>query len=60
MGAKGKYPDFDVIPLLTDMESELLNTLALIRRMLAEGSPSEDARAGVILAIDGLLEAANS
>ena len=60
MGAKGKYPDFDVIPLLTDMEAELLNTLGLIRKMLAEGSPTEIAREGVILAIDGLLSAASS
>lgn len=60
MGAKGRYPHYDVIPLLTDMETELLNTLGLIRTMLAEGSPSEDARAGVILAIDGLLTVANA
>lgn len=60
MGAKGKYPNYDVIPLLTDMEAELLNTLDLIKTMLAEGNPSEDARAGVILAINGLLTVANS
>ena len=60
MGAKGKYPDFDVIPLLTEMEAELINTLGLIRQMLLEGTPSKDAREGVVLAIDGLLAAARS
>ena len=60
MGAKGKYPDFEVIPLLTEMEAELINTLGLVRNMLLEGVPSQDAREGVVLAIDGLLAAARS
>ncbi|MDM0084179.1 MULTISPECIES: hypothetical protein [Variovorax] len=60
MGAKGKYPDFDVIPLLTEMEAELINTLGLVRQLLLEGVPSKDAREGVVLAIDGLLAAARS
>ncbi len=46
MGAKGKYPDFDVIPLLTEMEAELINTLGLVRQLLLEGVPSKDAREG--------------
>jgi hypothetical protein len=60
MGAKGKYPHFEVIPLLTDMEAELINTLGLVRNMLLEGTPSKDAREGVVLAIEGLLAAARS
>ena len=60
MGAKGKYPDFEVIPLLTEMEAELIHTLGLVRNMLLEGTPSPDAREGVVLAIDGLLAAARS
>jgi hypothetical protein len=60
MGAKGKYPDIDVIPLLTEMEAELINTLGLVRQLLLEGVPSKDARQGVVLAIDGLLAAARS
>jgi hypothetical protein len=34
MGARGRYPQYEVIPLSTDMEAELLNTLGLIRRLL--------------------------
>jgi len=60
MGAKGKYPNFEVIPLLTEMEAELINTLGLVRQLLLEGTPSQDAREGVVLAIDGLLAAARS
>ena len=60
MGARGKYPNFEVIPLLTDMEAELLNTLGLIRKLLVEGVPSKDAQEGVVLAIDGLLAVARS
>ena len=60
MGAKGKYPDFEVIPLLTEMEAELINTLGLVRNLLLEGTPLPDAREGVVLAIDGLLAAARS
>lgn len=60
MGARGKYPEFEVIPLLTDMEAELLNTLSLVRKMLAEGPPNKDAQRGVVLAIDGLLSVARS
>lgn len=60
MGAKGTYPKYDVIPLLTDMEAELLHTLELVRKMLAEGTPSRDAQKGVVLAIDGLLSVARS
>ena len=60
MGARGRYPDFEVIPLLTDMEAELLNTLSLVRKMLAEGPPNKDAQRGVVLAIDGLLSVARS
>ena len=57
LGARGRYPDFEVIPLLTDMEAELINTLGLIRDMLCEGTPSGAAREGVVLAIDNLLAA---
>jgi len=60
MGARGKYPEFEVIPLLTDMEAELLNTLSLVRKMLAEGPPSKDAQQGVVRAIDGLLSVARA
>jgi hypothetical protein len=60
MGARGKYPEFEVIPLLTDMEAELLNTLSLIRKLLTEGTPTKDAQEGVVLAIDGLLSVARS
>ena len=60
MGARGKYPNFEVIPLLTDMEAELLNTLGLIRKLLTEGTPSQDAQEGVVLAIDGLLSVARA
>lgn len=60
MGAKGKYPDFEVIPLLTEMEAELIHTLGLVRNLLLEGTPSPAAREGVVLAIDGLLAAARS
>ena len=60
LGARGKYPKYEVIPLLTDMEAELLNTLALIRKMLTEGSPTKDAQESVVLAIDGLLTVARS
>lgn len=60
LGARGRYPQYEVIPLLTDMEAELLNTLGLVRRMLAEGPPSKDAQQGVLLAIDGLLSVARA
>ncbi|MGJ7507396.1 hypothetical protein [Variovorax sp. GT1P44] len=60
MGARGKYPEFEVIPLLTDMEAELLNTLSLIRKLLTEGTPTKDAQEGVVHAIDGLLSVARS
>jgi hypothetical protein len=60
MGARGKYPEYEVIPLLTDMEAELLNTLSLIRKLLSEGMPTKDAQEGVVLAIDGLLSVARS
>jgi hypothetical protein len=60
LGARGRYPQYEVIPLLTDMEAELLNTLSLVRRMLAEGPPSKDAQQGVLLAIDGLLSVARA
>lgn len=58
MGARGKYPNFDVIPLLTDMEAELLNTLSLIRALLTEGQTTDDSKNGVVQAIDGLLSVA--
>jgi hypothetical protein len=58
MGARGKYPNFDVIPLLTDMEAELLNTLSLIRSLLTEGQATADSKDGVVQAIDGLLSVA--
>ncbi len=58
MGARGKYPNFEIIPLLTDMEAELLNTLGLIRQLLTEGRPATGAQAEVVLAIDGLLSVA--
>jgi hypothetical protein len=60
LGARGRYPQYEVIPLLTDMEAELLNTLSLVRKMLAEGPPSRDAQQGVVLAIDGLLSVARA
>ncbi|CAN7661209.1 hypothetical protein LJR290_005190 [Variovorax sp. LjRoot290] len=60
LGARGRYPDYEMIPLLTDMEAELLNTLSLVRKMLAEGPPSQDAQQGVVLAIDGLLSVARA
>lgn len=60
LGARGRYPDYEMIPLLTDMEAELLNTLSLVREMLAEGPPSKDAQQGVVLAIDGLLSVARA
>jgi hypothetical protein len=60
MGARGKYPEFKVIPLLTDMEAELLNTLSLIRKLLTEGTLTREAQEGVVLAIDGLLSVARS
>jgi hypothetical protein len=60
LGARGRYPDYEMIPLLTDMEAELLNTLSLVRKMLAEGPPSKDAQQGVVRAIDGLLSVARS
>ncbi|CAN7676902.1 MULTISPECIES: hypothetical protein [unclassified Variovorax] len=60
LGARGRYPDYEMIPLLTDMEAELLNTLSLVRKMLAEGPPSKDAQQGVVLAIDGLLSVARA
>jgi hypothetical protein len=60
LGARGRYPDYEMIPLLTDMEAELLNTLSLVRKMLAEGPPSRDAQQGVVLAIDGLLSVARA
>ena len=60
MGAKGRYPKYEVIPLLTDMEAELLNTLGLIRTLLTEGTPTPVARAGVVHAIDGLLSVARA
>lgn len=60
MGARGNYPQFEVIPLLTDMEAELLNTLSLIRKLLTEGTPTKDAQEGVVLAIDGLLSVARA
>ena len=60
LGARGRYPDYEMIPLLTDMEAELLNTLSLVRKMLAEGPPSKDAQQGVVLAIDDLLSVARS
>lgn len=58
MGARGKYPHYDVIPLLTDMEAELLHTLSLIRALLTEGAATEDSKHGVVQAIDGLLSVA--
>ncbi|CAN7684208.1 hypothetical protein LJR084_005572 [Variovorax sp. LjRoot84] len=60
LGARGRYPDYEMIPLLTDMEAELINTLSLVRKMLAEGPPSKDAQQGVVLAIDGLLSVARA
>ncbi|GAA4331361.1 hypothetical protein GCM10023165_05540 [Variovorax defluvii] len=60
MGAKGRYPRYEVIPLLTDMEAELLNTLGLIRTLLTEGTPTSEAREGVVHAIDGLLSVARA
>ncbi|WP_076999639.1 hypothetical protein [Variovorax sp. KK3] len=60
MGAKGNYPKYEVIPLLTDMEAELLNTLGLIRTLLVEGAPTPEARDGVVHAIDGLLSVARA
>jgi hypothetical protein len=60
LGARGKYPEFEVIPLLTDMEAELLNTLGLIRKLLTEGTPTKDAQEGVVLAIDSLLSVARA
>ncbi|RST55840.1 hypothetical protein [Variovorax sp. MHTC-1] len=60
LGARGRYPNYEMIPLLTDMEAELLNTLSLVRKMLAEGPPSQDAQRGVVLAIDGLLSVARA
>lgn len=60
LGARGRYPQYEVIPLLTDMEAELLNTLSLVRKMLAEGPPSRDTQQGVVLAIDGLLSVARA
>ncbi|VTU13851.1 MULTISPECIES: hypothetical protein [unclassified Variovorax] len=60
MGARGKYPQYEVIPLMTEMEAELLNTLRLIRQLLTEGTPSRDAQDDVVLAIDNLLSVAHS
>jgi len=60
LGARGKYPEFEVIPLLTDMEAELLNTLGLIRKLLTDGTPTKDAQEGVVLAIDSLLSVARA
>ena len=60
MGARGNYPNYEVIPLLTEMEAELLNTLGLIRQLLTEGAPPKGAQADVVLAIDGLLSVAHS
>jgi hypothetical protein len=60
LGARGQYPRYEVIPLLTDMEAELLNTLGLIRKMLVEGTPTVEARQGVVHAIDGLLSVARA
>lgn len=60
LGARGRYPQYEMIPLLTDMEAELLNTLSLVRKMLADGPPSRDAQQGVILAIDSLLSVARA
>ena len=60
MGARGKYPKFEVIPLMTEMEAELINTLGLIRTLLSEGGTSKDAQQGVIQAIDGLLSVARA
>lgn len=60
MGARGKYPDYEVIPLFTEMEEELLNTLGLIRRMLVEGTPTAQAREDVVHAIDDLLSLARA
>ena len=60
MGARGTYPRFEVIPLLTDMEAELLNTLGLVRKLLTEESVTHDARKGVVHAIDGLISVARS
>ena len=60
MGARGKYPQYEVIPLLTEMEAELLNTLGLIRTMLVEGTPTREAREGVVHAIDDLLSVARA
>lgn len=58
MGARGNYPHYEVIPLLTDMEAELLHTLSLIRALLTEGTATEDSKDGVVQAIDGLLSVA--
>lgn len=60
LGARGHYPKYEVIPLLTDMEAELLNTLGLIRQLLVEGTPTPEARRGVVHAIDGLLSVARA
>lgn len=60
MGARGKYPNYEVIPLLTEMEAELLNTLSLIRTMLVEGTPTAQAREDVVNAIDDLLSVART
>jgi len=60
MGARGKYPKYEVVPLMTEMEAELLNTLRLIRQLLTEGTPSRDAQQDVVMAIDNLLSVAHA
>jgi hypothetical protein len=60
LGAKGKYPKFEVIPLMTEMEAELINTLGLIRSLLSEGGATKDAQESVVQAIDGLLSVARA
>ncbi|MDP9898424.1 hypothetical protein [Variovorax ginsengisoli] len=60
LGAKGKYPRYEVIPLLTEMEAELIRTLGLIRTLLAEGEVGLDARQNIVQAIDGVLAVAQN
>ena len=56
MGARGKLPRMEMIPLLTDLEEELITTLGLIRKVLVAG-PTPDTQQGVVRAIDQLLGA---
>jgi len=60
LGAKGTYPRYEVIPLLTEMEAELIRTLGLIRTLLLEGEVGLEARQNIVQAIDGVLAVAQN